>query len=70
MGMGSGTWPELWVDGVKKDMCKEIRILGYRWDVNGSMKAHVEYWMERAMGVRRRIAGVSRRYRSRGGLGG
>ena len=70
MGIGSGEWPDLWLGGEKKDMCKEIRILGYRWDVNGSIKAHVDYWIERAMGVRRRIAGVGRRYGSKGGLGG
>jgi len=54
----------------KKDMCREIRILGYRLDVMESMKAHVDYWMERAIGVRRRITGVGRRYGRRGGLGG
>jgi len=69
MGMGEGVWPELWIGGEKKDMCREIRLLGYRLDVMGLMKQYVDYWMERAIGVRRRIAGVGRRYGSSGGSG-
>jgi len=48
---------------------QEIRLLGYRFDMDGGMKGHTEYWLERGVGVRRRIAGIGRRYGSRGGIG-
>ena len=47
----------------------EIRILGYRIDKRREMKVHMEYWLDRGIGVKRRIAGLGRRYRSHGGLG-
>jgi len=49
-------------------MVEEIRILGYRMGRDRKMKSHMEYWMERGIGVKRRIASVSRRYGSEGGL--
>jgi len=48
---------------------KEIRILRDRLRKNRCMKGHIEYWLERGVGVRRRIGALSRRYGSDGGLG-
>ena len=48
---------------------KEIRIVGYRLRKDRGMKGHIEYWLERGIGVRRRIGALSRRYGSKGGLG-
>jgi len=51
-----------------KRMVEEIRILGYRVDKDGKMRGHVEYWTERGVGVKGRIAGLSRSFGSEGGL--
>jgi len=48
---------------------KEIRILGYRIDKGRKIKVHIEYWIDRGVGVKRRIAGLVRRFGSHGGLG-
>ena len=48
---------------------KKRRILGYRLGKDRGMKGHIEYWLERGVGVRRRIGGLSRRYGSEEGLG-
>ena len=50
-------------------MVKEIRVLGYRLDCDGKMGKHVEYWAERGVDVRRRIAAIGRRYESEGSIG-
>jgi len=57
------------VDGNVKKMVKEIRVLGYRLDCEGKMGKHVEYWTERGVDIRRRIAAIGRRYGSEGGIG-
>jgi len=46
-----------------------IRILGYLLDMDGEVNGHTEYWLERGVGVRRRIASIGRRYGSKGGIG-
>ena len=69
MGMGKKRWDELaTVDGLVKPV-EEIRILGYRLDMDGGMKGHTEYWLERGVGIRRTIASIGRRYGSKGGIG-
>jgi len=69
MGIGIGEWGDLTVNGNVKKMVKEIRVLGYRLDCEGKMGKHVEYWAERGVDVRRRIAAIGRRYGSEGGIG-
>ena len=69
MRIGGGEWGDLVVDGNVKRMVKEIRVLGYRLDCDGKMGKHVEYWAERGVDVRRRIAAIGRRYGSQGGIG-
>jgi len=49
------------IEGVLTREVKEIRILGYRLRKNRGMKGHIEYWLERGIGVRRRIRALSRR---------
>jgi len=69
IGMGKDDWGKLRVKEEKdKRMVEEIRILGYRVDKDGKMRGHVEYWTERGVGVKGRIAGLSRRFGSEGGL--
>jgi len=48
---------------------KEIRILRYRIDKRRNMRVHMEYWVDRGVGVKRRIAGLGRRFGSHGGQG-
>jgi len=69
IGIGKGNWGDLVVDGNVKRMVKEVRVLGYRLDCDGKMGKHVEYWAERGIDVRRRIAAIGRRYGSERGIG-
>jgi len=69
MGMDKGRWKGLVMEDGTLKLVDEIRLLGYRLDKSGGMKGHTEYWLERGVGVRRRIASIGRRYRSRGGIG-
>jgi len=57
------------VDEEKMEMVKEIRILGYRMDQEVEMGVHTGYWLDRGIGVKRRIVGLERRYSSYGRLG-
>jgi len=47
---------------------EEIRILGYRMERDRKMRSYIEYWLERGIGMKRRIPSISRRYGSDGGL--
>jgi len=71
IGFGEGDWGELETGGGKLKEVKEIRILGYRIDKRRNMGVHMEYWVDRGVGVKRRIAGLGRRFGShwQGGLG-
>jgi len=69
IGFGEEDWGSLEIEGVSTQGVKEIRILGYRLGKNRGMKGHIEYWLEKGVGVRRRIKALSRRYESKGGLG-
>ena len=68
IGFGKTEWGELKIKGMERRMVEEIRILGYRIGRDRKMKSQMEYWMERGIGVKRRIASVSRRYGSEGGI--
>jgi len=69
IGFGKESWGALDLGDCKKEGVGEIRILGYRMDKLRGMGGHVDYWMDRGVGVKRRIAGLGRRYGSEGGLG-
>jgi len=47
---------------------EDLRVLGYRFNGFLNMSSHVSYWLERGLGVRRRISGLGRRFGSDGGL--
>jgi len=66
---GEEDWGSLDIDGVSTKGVKEIRILGYRLGKKRGMRGHIEYWLERGVGVRSRIGALSRRYGREGGLG-
>jgi len=68
MGFGSEQWDGMEIDGDVLTAVKEIRILGYRFNTANNDKAHVDYWIERGLEVRRRIAALRRRFGSRGGI--
>jgi len=69
IGFGEEDWGSLDIEGVLTLEVKEIWILGYRLRKDRWMKGDIEYWLERGVGVRRRIGPLSRRYGSEGGLG-
>jgi len=69
MGMGKKRWEGLVTEEGLVKPVDEIRILGYRLDMDGGMNGHTEYWLERGVGVRRRIASIGRRYGLKGGIG-
>jgi len=69
MGMGKKRWNRLATEEGLIEPVDEIRILGYRLDMDGRMNVHTEYWLERGVGMRRRIASIGRRYGSKGGIG-
>ena len=69
IGFGEEDWGSMEIEGVSTREVKEIRIIGYRLGKDRGLKGHIEYWLERGMGVRRRIGAISRRYGSEGGLG-
>ena len=69
MGLGKKRWDGKATEvGLIKPV-EEIRILGYRLNMDGGMNGHTEYWLERGVGVRRKIARIGRRYGSKGGIG-
>jgi len=47
----------------------DLRILGMRFAVDGKMEKHVDYWLDRGLGVRTRIGALARRFGGFGGLG-
>src|SRR5207237_5230972 len=48
---------------------EDLPVLGYRFNVFLNFSTHVRYWLDRGLGVRKRIAALGRRYGSVGGLG-
>jgi len=69
IGFSEEDWGMLRIGEEELKEVKEIRILGYRMDKRRSMGVHMEYWSDRGIGVKRRIAGLGRRFGSHGGLG-
>ena len=56
------------IDGEILTPVEDLRVLGYRFNVFLNMSSHVSYWLERGLGVRRRISAFGRRFGSDGGL--
>ena len=70
MGIGGrDKWGKLKLEDEEVESVEKIRVLGYRFDKEWRMDDHVEYWLERGVGVRRRIASIGRRFGSEGGIG-
>jgi len=57
-------------DGEMLKLGEDLRVLGYRFNVFLNMSSHVSYWLDRGLGVRRRISTLGRRFGSDGGLDG
>ena len=68
IGFGVTTWEDLDIDGEILMPVKDLRVLGYRFNVFLNMSSHVSYWLERGLSVRRRISTLGRRFGSNGGL--
>jgi len=68
IGFGGITWEDLDIDGEILTPVENLRVLGYRFNVFLNMSSHVSYWLERGLGVRRRISALGRRFGSGGGL--
>jgi len=56
------------IDGEILTPVEDLRVLGYRFNVFLNMSSHVSYWLERGLGVRRRISALGRRFGRDGGL--
>ena len=67
-GFGDGDWEELRIGTVIVRQVSDLRVLAFRFNVSRNWSAHVGYWLERGMDVRRRIAALARRFRG-GGIG-
>jgi len=68
IGFGGTTWEDLNIDGELLTPVEDLRVLGYRFNVFLNMSSHVSYWLDRGLGVRRRISALGRRFGSDGGL--
>jgi len=56
IGFGGTTWDDLDIDGELLTPVEDLRVLGYRFNVFLNMSSHVSYWLERGLGIRRRIS--------------
>jgi len=68
IGFGGTAWEDLDIDGELLTPVEDLRVLGYRFNVFLNMSSHVSYWLDRGVGVRRRISALGRRFGSDGGL--
>jgi len=68
IGFGRTASEDLDIDGELLTPVEDLRVLGYRFNVFLNMSSHVSYWLERGLGVRRRISALGRRFASDGGL--
>jgi len=68
IGFGGTTWEDLDINGELLTPVEDLRVLGYRFNVFLNMSSHVSYWLDRGLGVRRRISALGRRFGSDGGL--
>jgi len=68
IGFGGTAWGDLDIDGEMLTPVEDLRVLDYRFNVFLNMSSHVSYWLERGLGVRRRISELGRRFGSDGGL--
>ena len=68
IGFGGTTWEDLDIDGELLTPVGDLTVLGYRFNVFLNMSSDVSYWLERGLGVKRRISALGRRFRSDGGL--
>jgi len=70
IGFGGTTWKDLDIDGEILGHVEDLRVLGYRFNIFLNMSSHVSYWLERGLGIRRRISALGRRFGGDGGLDG
>jgi len=68
IGFGGTTLEDLDIDGEILTPVEDLRVLDYRFNVFLNMSSHVSYWLDRGLGVRRRISALGRRYGRDGGL--
>jgi len=68
IGFGGTAWEDLDIDGELLTPVEDLCVLGYRFNVFFNMSSHVSYWLERGLGVRRRISALGRRLEHDGGL--
>src|SRR5437588_344292 len=69
IGFGDKAWDGMDLMGECILPSEDLRVLGYWFNVFLNFSAHVRYWLDRGLGVRKRIAALGRRYGSVGGLG-
>jgi len=68
IGFGGTAWEDLDIDGELLTPVEDLRVLGYRFNIFLNMSSHVSYWLDRGLGVRRRISALGRSFGSDGGL--
>jgi hypothetical protein len=69
IGFGDKAWEGMDLLGEVVLPSENLQVLGYRFNVFLNFSSHVKYWLERRLGVRRRISALGRRFGSVGGLG-
>jgi len=68
IGFGGTMWEDLDIDGEMLTPVEDFRVLSYRFNVFLNMSSHVSYWLEKGLGIRRRISALGRRFGSDGEL--
>ena len=68
IGFGGTTWDDLDIDGELLTPVEDLRVLGSRFNVFLNMSSHVSYWLEKDLGIRKRISAWGRRFGSDEGL--
>ena len=69
IGFGDEVWGPCRLDGVQVSAVNDLRVLGMRFACDGSMRNHVDYWLQGGLEVRGRIGALARRFGGESGIG-
>jgi len=69
IGFGDTRWGSVEIGGTDIEASDRLRVLGFYFNMYNNFDAHVDYWLDRGIGVRGRIGALGRRYGGEGGIG-
>jgi len=69
IGFGDARWEPLRIGDVDIAASDSLRVLGLFFIMYNNFSAHVDYWLDRSIGVRGRIGALGRRYGGGSGIG-